>query len=180
MDDSVNQGKSILALEVTEEQKETIYNLFAHHNWDYKEIEIKENKDENKETNGAGNSEDFDDFLIEQNDNFEECPYCLCKPCITHEHNRQMWWESEIQMAHIRNSSLRKTDYKRFWTNLFHRNVWQDPRYLERKRAALRQDPRRRNYVYHRRDLMPKCVIELVRSWFPNLPNVPYMGHMWE
>ena len=53
---------------------------------------------------------------------------------------------------------LRKSDYACFWTNLFHRNVWQDPRYLVRKRAALRQDPRRRNYVYHRRDLMPKCV----------------------
>ncbi|CAG2249384.1 unnamed protein product [Mytilus edulis] len=180
MDDSVNQEKSILALEVTEEQKEVIYNLFCHNNWDYTEIEIKENKEENKETNEAGDSEDFEEFLIEQNENFDECPYCLCKPCITHENNRQMWWESEVQMAHTRNSSLRKTDYKYFWTNLFHRRVWQDPRYLERKRAALRQDPRRRNYIYHRRDLMPKCVIQLVRSWLPNLPNVPYMGHMWE
>jgi hypothetical protein len=70
--------------------------------------------------------------------------------------------------------------YKRFWTNLFHRNVWQDPSYLVRKSAALRQDTRRRNYVYHRRDLMPKCVLVLVRSWFPNPPYVPYMGHMWE
>jgi hypothetical protein len=58
--------------------------------------------------------------------------------------------------------------------------LWQDPRYVARKRAALHQDPRRRNYVYHRRDLMPKCVLVLVRSWFPNPPNVPYMGHMWE
>ena len=91
-----------------------------------------------------------------------------------------MWWETENQIPHERNSMLRKSDYKRFWTNLFHRNVWQDPRYLVRKRAALRQDPRRRNYVYHRRDLMPKCVLVLVRSWFPNPPNVPYMGHMWE
>jgi hypothetical protein len=56
--------------------------------------------------------------------------------------------------------------HKRYWTNLFHRNVWQDQGYLVRKRAALRQDTRRRNYVYHRRDLMPKCVLVLVRSWF--------------
>ena len=91
-----------------------------------------------------------------------------------------MWWETENQMPQERNSMLRKSGYKRYWTNLFHRNVWQDPGYLVRKRAALRQDTRRRNYVYHRRDLMPKCVLVLVRSWFPNPPSVPYMGHMWE
>jgi hypothetical protein len=32
----------------------------------------------------------------------------------------------------------------------------------------------------HRRDLMSKCVIELVRHWFPNLQDKEYMGHMWE
>ncbi|CAC5358910.1 unnamed protein product [Mytilus coruscus] len=97
MDDNVNQGKSTLALEVTEEQKETIYNLFAHHNWDYKEIEIKENKDENKETNGAGNSEDFDDFLIEQNDNFEE--YQLTTVGVDGGNSDRSQSENEIQTA---------------------------------------------------------------------------------
>jgi hypothetical protein len=27
---------------------------------------------------------------------------------------------------------------------------------------------------------MPKCVIELVRHWFPNLQDKEYMGHMGE
>jgi hypothetical protein len=62
--------------------------------------------------------EHFYDFSIEQNDDFDECQYCLCKPCITHENNRQMWWETENQIPHERNSMLRKSDYKRFWTKL--------------------------------------------------------------
>jgi len=181
MGDVENQQKNILALEVKEEQKETIYHLFSHNNWDFNEIEIKNNEiNVTDKINQAGTPAKIDYFSIEQNDDFEECQYCLCKPCITHEVNRQMWWETENQMPHERNSMLRKSYYKRFWTNLFHRNVWQDPRYLARKRVALRQDPKRSNYVYQRRDLMPKCVLVLVRSWFSNPPNVPCMGHMWE
>jgi hypothetical protein len=49
-----------------------------------------------------------------------------------------------------------------FILNLFHRGVWKDPRYLEQKHEALRRDFRRKKYIYHRRDLMPKCVIELI------------------
>jgi hypothetical protein len=37
-------SKKLLALEVTEEQKETIYHLFSHNNWDFNEIEIKVNE----------------------------------------------------------------------------------------------------------------------------------------
>jgi uncharacterized protein YbaP (TraB family) len=44
MGDVENQQKTILALEVTEEQKETIYHLFSHNNWDFNESEIKVNK----------------------------------------------------------------------------------------------------------------------------------------
>ena len=86
----------------------------------------------------------------------------------------------EPEMANRSNAQLRKDKYKRFWTMLFHRNVWKDPRYRERKRRALQHDPRRKNYVYHKRDIMPKCVIDLVRHWLPNLNNQPYMGHMWQ
>jgi len=109
MGDVENQQKTILALEVTEEQKETIYHLFSHNNWDFNEIEIKNNENNvTDEINQAGTAANFDDFSIEQNDDFDECQYFLCKPCITHEVNRQMWWETENQMPHERNSMLRK------------------------------------------------------------------------
>jgi len=70
MTDKGNPVKSILALEVTEEQRETIFNLFQHNDWDYNEIEIT-NRNEDMEDNEAGN------FSIAQSNEHEECPHCL-------------------------------------------------------------------------------------------------------
>ena len=65
-------SKKLLALEVTEEQKETIYHLFSHNNWDFNEIEIKVNENNvTDEINHVGTPENVDDFSIEQNDNFD-------------------------------------------------------------------------------------------------------------
>ena len=63
---------------------------------------------------------------------------------------------------------------------LFHRIVFRDDRYLSKKRLAMDRDPRLRHYVWHRRDIMPDCVLKLVRGWLPNLDGDEYMGHMWE
>ena len=172
-----SEATSVLSLEVTQEQRDAIYYFFAHHDWDFKEVSTNHNNNipdtENTEEN-SGN------FFIEQDQEADECPFCLCRPCITNEQNRQMWWEEQDHAPHERNTFLRKDKYKRFWTNLFHRGVWSDPRYKRRKREALRRDRPRRKYVYHRRDLMPECVIKIVRKWFPNPSGQPYMGHMWD
>lgn len=63
---------------------------------------------------------------------------------------------------------------------MYHRDVWNHPCYVHKKRRALEQDPRFRNLVWHRRDKMPDCVTKCVRGWFPNPDNIPYMGHLWE
>ena len=63
---------------------------------------------------------------------------------------------------------------------LFHRQVFADGRYQERKMRALHEDPGRQNDVRHNRDIMPDCVLKLVISWLPNLDGDPYMGHKWE
>ena len=102
-----------MTLEVTEEQRETIFNLFQHNDWDYNEIVIT-NRNEDLEDNEAGNDL-VDDFSIAQSSEHEECPHSLCRPCITDENNRQVWWEHEKQLPHDRNSFLRKGNYKRFW-----------------------------------------------------------------
>lgn len=175
--------KSILALVVTPEQKETIYQLFNHYDWEYNEVSVQDQVEissGNILSSDVEGGTDVEQFTVEQESDAEECQYCLCRPCITDESNRQLWWETENVEPHKRNSALRKEKYKRFWTNLFHRKVWKDPRYIERKKQALSMDLRRSKYVYHRRDLMPKCILELVRFWFPNPPNLPYKGHMWE
>lgn len=99
-------------------------------------------------------------------------------PCITSETDRQVWWIEKPDRPS--NTHRRKYKYKRFWTMLSHRNVWADPRYKERKRRVLQHDPHRRNHVYHRRDIMPKYVVDLVIHWLRNLKDQPYMGHIWE
>jgi len=167
---------SVLSLEVTQEQRDAIYHFFAYNNWDFKEVISKEN-----EVNHSENSENGDDdhgnYFIEQEQEAPECPYCFCRPCITDEQNRQLWWENEY---HERNTFLRKDKFKRFWTNLFHRGAWNDPRYLRIKKDSLKRDRPRQNYVFHRRDIIPKCVLELVRKWLPNPADKPYMGHKWD
>ena len=90
-----------------------------------------------------------------------------------------MWWENEMQPKHSRNHCLRKEKYKYCWTMMFHREVWKDDRYLAKKQLALERDPKYKKFIWHKRDIMPLCVLKLVRSWHPNPDSIPYMGHLW-
>ena len=65
-----------------------------------------------------------------------------------------MWWLEEPEMANRSNTQLRKDKYKRFWTMLFHRNVWKDPRYRERKIRALQPDPRRKKAMFTIKEIL--------------------------
>ena len=162
-------------LRVNSEQRDAITQLFEDNNWNLEVFTMTEDE-------GQGAENFVRTYRIEQSQDPEhdECPYCLCRPCITDETNRQLWWEPAPIPPSIHNHSLRKERYKYFWTMLFHRGVFLDERYQNRKLQAMQADPRLRNEVCHRRDLLPKCVIGLVREWFPNLPGIPYMGHRWE
>ena len=53
------ENKSILAIEVTESQRETIWHLFAHNEWELKEVPIRENEAQVQEDQ---NNEDVQDF----------------------------------------------------------------------------------------------------------------------
>ena len=70
------------------------------------QVQIPPNNDQSRDDSGDG------DYVIEQDDNFDEYLYCFCRPCITNERNRQLWWETDYQIEHERNSQLRK--YKKF------------------------------------------------------------------
>ena len=165
-----------ITLEVSELQETVIKGLFDHFGWDYQAtIHIDQGQ--------IGNTLQHHQYiahanLIPQNPEEPECPHCLCRPCITTNH--QGWFRLDPARPHILNSRRRKTCYKKFWSMLLHRGVWVDARYLMRKGAALNLDPRYRNFVYHRRDIMPDCVVKNVRNWYPNPGSIPYMGHMWE
>ena len=57
--------------------------------------------------------------------------------------------------------------------------VWSCQDYVQHKTAVFGRDPRQKQFVYHKREIMPDCVIELVRHWYPNVQGVEYMGHLW-
>ena len=51
---------------------------------------------------------------------------------------------------------------------LLNRGVWKDERYMIRKSNAMSLDPLLREYVWHKGEIMPDCVLKLVRTWYPN------------
>jgi hypothetical protein len=185
-----NDGdKSLLCLNVTEEQKEVIVQLFNHYDWTFHEVALAasentdvsiEREEEEQNDDGSHNEDLFvPGYVINQDTEAEVCQQCLCQPCITSDSNKQAWWCNKSVDPHGRNSGLRKIAYRKFWTMLHHRQVWISPIYMAIKVQAMGHDPQRKQYVYHRRDIMPDCVLNKVRSWYPNPLTMPYMGHLW-
>ena len=167
----------ILTINVTEEQEKELKAFYTSKKWDWNGIVTEVNDD----------VEEFDPenvkpgYLIKHDEDKEECPHCLCSPCITDQNNRQLWWPVPYAQPNRFNNKLRKKCYKNFWTWLFHKDVWRDPRYRQRKEHALGVDRRHNRFVWlHKRDIMPNCVVSTVRLWYPNEPNVNYMGHLWQ
>ena len=148
--------------------------LFVKNEWEWPEVSGSKDEEFDPDNVKPG-------YIIPQNKEREECPHCLCRPCITDETNRQMYWPANNAVPNRFSNILRRTMYKNFWTMLYNRDVWRDERYRERKAQALGLRNNRQRFVWmHRRDLMPNCVLTLVRQWYPNLPNEPYMGHLWQ
>ena len=137
------------------------------------------NVDLQTDTGDSDKNADEERFDILQNIDREEYPFCLCKPCVTDENNRHLWWEKEpFTPLNPQNSNLRKDKYKRFCVMLYNRGVWSDPRYTETKLKALGHfNP---GQEWHRHDIMPSCVVTLVSIWLPNPKDMQYKGHSWE
>ena len=169
-------GRSLLTIRVTEEQRELISAMWAHNDW---ELDVVADQ--------TGTHEPMPDVIehvgypIPPDNDQEECPYCFCRPCVTSEDNRQGWWEDEHPPQRS-NHLLRKPIYRRFWTMLANRGAWRDPRYLQKKTAELNigHDHVMVGPGIHPRDIMPDCVLKTVRTWLPNMPGQPYMGHKWQ
>ena len=63
---------------------------------------------------------------------------------------------------------------------LYRRGVFGDERYLERKERALKLQSKGHKFVTSKRDLIPSCIVDRIRKWFPNPQELPYIGHKWE
>ena len=105
-----------------------------------------------------------------------ECEFCFCVPCVTT--SRQSWLGTG-QSAHRRNSGIRKKMYRKFWSMLEMRNSWRHPAYLQKKSAVMERDGVDESVVEVLREIMPDCVLLLVRELYPNPVGVPYLGHKW-
>ena len=87
-----------------------------------------------------------------------------------------MWWPDLSEGPKHANAAIRKRLYQRFWAMLHNCGAWQDVRYLRKKvNKCLKQ-----SFTWHKREVMPECVLRQCREWPPNPKNVPYMGHKWK
>ena len=106
-------------------------------------------------------------------ENPSECEHCLQDPCITgHQHD----FLGPGQPPSDLNSCIRKNIYRRYWKVMQNVGGWTDPRYLRRKVQIAGGEWA----VYHRREVMPKCVLLQARELYPNPASIPYMDHLWE
>ena len=122
-----HNSKEIISYCLTQQQKDAIKELFASEQWNYKEVSKDHEQTENNDNNfDLDNIEP--EYVIKQCDNAEECPRCLCKPCITDEERKQGWWPSKPSKTAQLNSVSRKRCYKSFWTMLVYRKVCRDER----------------------------------------------------
>ena len=103
------------------------------------------------------------------------CPFCFLDPCIVDSCSTALWI-GPGQDPSDHNPSIRKGMYKRFWSCISNLGGWLLPQYLRKKQLCGNGD----NVVYHKREVMPECVLKFCRSKYPNYPNVPYLGHKWQ
>ena len=174
--------KKLLCLMVTDEQDEVLEGIYNSHGWDFERVEPETAREYlNMESQATSASEECTHAGVESHiQGANECPHCLCAPCVASEEHRQMWWPMQNTGPSAINRPIRKELYKKFWALLYNMKVWEDPRYLDSKARALAQDPKQRCYRWHRREIMPDCILKRVCDWHPKTANEEYVGHRWE
>lgn len=198
--------KREIKLKITEEQFYSIFYFFNHSDWDFNECLLEsewlfddqaESPDhvENTESQqvisvvdretvcGSNSDEQHNDNKLDGaraepaqalHDDVT-CPHCYLSPCVTR--HKQSWLGAGAA-PHGRNSSNRKKKYRLFWNMLYNAGAWNHPQYIAKKQRALHRD-RNDTTVWTVREIMPECVLNLVRSLYPNPLSQPYMGHKW-
>jgi len=102
------------------------------------------------------------------------CRHCFLSPCIT---TQKQQWLGKGQSARAGNAAIRRQRYKLFWKLLNDNGAWQIQEYIQKKVLAMnRNNPA---VVWTTREIIPDCVLGLVRDLYPNPLGNPYMGHQW-
>lgn len=85
----------------------------------------------------------------------DRCLYCLCCPCVT---SAPQSWLGNGHPPRPGNNLICKKIYRKFWSMLDHRGLWNNPLYLQKKHNLM-QDAHIELTV---REIMPECVLNLV------------------
>lgn len=130
-----------------------------------------QNFDEQGMGAGDGDGDNVDNNQLQE----QICQHCFLSPCVTV--CRQSWL-GHGAVPHFRNAPLRKKKYKLFWKIISERGGWLHPNYVKKKQELLNRGMDD-SIVWTPREIMPECVLNLVRELYPNPPGQPYMGHKW-
>ena len=181
----MTEKKSKITLLLSEEQELAICAFFNHQDWDWDEALVAREpvQDVQPDNDLCEDPQPVPAPTDQAQDDEQEgmCNWCYCVPCIATPHYQQAWWPSHPHQPKAGNNRARKECYKKFWSMLSNMGVWKSQQYRRKKAMALGQKPanKLKNFVSHKREIMPDCVIKLVRSWFPNEEGNLYMGHLW-
>ncbi len=99
-----------------------------------------ENSDDPETTREEAHEDEVTGFVIEHNLAVDRCDQSLCSPCITDPSNTQAWCQNNNLIPSRRNGGLRKVAYRKYWSMLYHQQVWINDEYISRKAGALRLD----------------------------------------
>ena len=103
-----------------------------------------------------------------------ECLFCFLRPCVA---SRNYDWIGNGQYPSIDNSAIRRVKYASFWKVMTNLGAWKDPRYIAAKVARANGGEWA---ICHKREVMPMCVLQKLRSLYPNPKDMPYMDHKWQ
>ena len=114
------------------------------------------------------------DDIPGSHDNSSFCPHCFYNPCIAAD-NEHAHWMGDGAPPSNNNSITRKTLYRTFCATIGNTGGWQNPQYLAKKIAQGGTD----TVVFHKREIIPQCVLNLCRQKYPNPKDKPYTGCQW-
>ena len=160
---------------VTDEEDQELLNLLERNNWQLENF-VGEPGRIQADQEAVADGDEYPEInrpcyiLVPPREDMQECPDCFARPCVTHPSNQQGWWPLVAAQPAAGNNVHRKDLYYKFWNMCYIRGVWADERYIQKKEEIHGE-------VNIRREIMPDCVCRQVRFWYPNPPNVPYMGH---
>ena len=129
----------------------------------------KSDNGDNGDNNDGDGGDDGGDDESDDDVDFDEGRECFCNPCVIT--NGQSFLGNAVP-PYNRNAELRKKRYKIFRQMLDKRQAWIQPLYLRRKARVFSRPEN--TVLYTIRECMLRCVVDLVRSLFPNQPGRPY------